>query len=261
MTEDRKVREAIREGTFTGSTAGFCDGFIQANVVILSSEYASEFLDYCTLNPKPCPLIAVGERGNPAFTEAGKSIDIRSDVPSYLVYRDGDFDAEPVSISELWEDDFVAFALGCSHSFEHALIRAGIPVRHIAKDVVVPMFRTDVETKSNGVFSGPLVVSMRPIAANLVDQTVSISSRYPHSHGAPIHIGEPAEIGITDLDQPDWGSRVPIAQGEVPVFWACGVTSQRAIERARPRIAITHRPGSMLITELAEDAVLSIPGL
>lgn len=261
LTASSSVRKGIRQGTFTGSTAGFCEGFIQANLVILPSNLASDFIGYCTSNPKPCPLIAVGDRGNPEFTQAGKGIDIRSDVPSYLVYRNGRFDAELVSILELWEDDFIAFALGCSHSFEHALVRADIPMRHIEKDIVVPMFRTNVETKSSGVFSGRLVVSMRPIAANLADQAVSISSRYPHSHGAPVHIGKPTEIGITDLDLPEWGSRVPIAADEVPVFRACGVTSQQAIQRARPRIAITHRPGSMLITELAEDAILSIPGL
>ena len=261
MEKHINIRQDIRAGRFTGSTAGFCEGLIQANVVILPADFAEPFVEYCYLNPKPCPLIALGDKGNPLLTNAGPDIDIRSDVPRYIVYKDGVLATELNSVSDIWQDDFVPFALGCSHSFEHGLMSKGIPMKHVQNQTVVPMYRTNVATVPNEVFSGPLVVSMRPILKSLVDEVVAISSGFPHSHGSPIHIGDPSEIGIFNLDAPDWGDSVEIDKDEIPVFWACGVTSQRAIENARPPIAITHRPGSMLITKLPEDSDLLIPGL
>lgn len=255
------TRQAIRDGKIKGSTAGLCDGYIQANVVILPSRFAVPFAEYCKLNPKPCPLIVAGGVANPILEGAGKGVDIRTDVPSYYVYEHGELKEQKTSILDIWDNTFVAFALGCSFSFERALIASGIPIRHIEKKSVVPMFQTNVKTKAYGDFAGPLVVSMRPIPKRRVNEVVSISGRFAHSHGAPVHIGAPDEIGILNLNRPDWGDPVAVQHDEVPVFWACGVTSQSAIENAKPPIAITHKPGSMLITELPEDSDLQIPGL
>ena len=256
-----QTRQLIREGKCTGSTAGLCPGYIQANVVILPADFAEPFAEFCYLNPKPCPLLAMGDRGNPMLLQAGANIDIRTDVAGYFVYSDGEFQEEHTSIEDIWNEDLVAFALGCSHSFEDALSSAGIGLRHIQNKTTVPMFQTNVETIPNEVFGGNLVVSMRPIATEQIDLAVQISSRFPHSHGTPVHVGNPANLGIGDISTPDWGNPVSIEANETPVFWACGVTSQVAVRTAKPPIAITHRPGSMLITELNDNSKLVVPGL
>jgi uncharacterized protein YcsI (UPF0317 family) len=195
------------------------------------------------------------------LSEAGPNIDIRTDVAGYFVYRDGEFETEETSISDYWSEDLVAFALGCSHSFEDALTSAGIGMRHIQNKSTVPMFQTNVDTIPNEVFGGKLVVSMRPIRTEQIDLAVQVSSRFPHSHGAPVHIGNPEALGIGDVSVPDWGEPVSIDADETPVFWACGVTSQVAVRTAKPPVAITHRPGSMLITELEDNSELFVPGL
>lgn len=261
MTDCSSIRRAIREGKYSASTAGLCQGFIQANVVILPAEFAEPFAEFCYLNPKPCPLLAVGDRGDPLLPEIGPDIDIRTDVAGYHIYREGKFEAERNSIVDDWNEELVSFALGCSHSFEDAMIAEGIGLRHIENRTTVPMFRTNIETVPNEVFGGQLVVSMRPIRNDMVDLAAEISSRFPHSHGGPVHVGKPADLGIANISSPDWGDTLQIGPDETPVFWACGVTSQLAVQTAKPPIAITHRPGSMLITEIRISSEVSIPGL
>jgi uncharacterized protein YcsI (UPF0317 family) len=208
---------------------------------------------YCQRNPKPCPLVGVGDTGNPKLFTLG-DIDIRTDVPAYNVYRNGRLAESVNDISDIWEDDFVAFALGCSFTFEQALIDAGVPLWHIENDTTVPMFRSSIETVEAGPFHGRMVVSMRSIAEDRVEQVSQIATRYPLAHGAPVHAGDPADIGIRDITAPDWGDPAPVEAGQVPMFWACGVTPQVALEEAGLDICITHKPGHMLITDVPEDA-------
>ncbi len=243
-------RAPIRAGIHTGQTAGLAPGHVQGNLVILPADWANDFLRFCQANPKPCPLLAVSEVGDPMLPTLGADIDIRTDVPRYRVYRDGELADEPTDIAALWRGDFVTFVIGCSFSFEEALLAAGVPVRHIQMNRNVPMYRTTMPCVPAGRFKGDLVVSMRPLTPADAIRAVQITSRFPSVHGAPVHIGMPGQIGIGDITQPDFGDPVDIAEGEVPVFWACGVTPQVAIRNARPPIAITHSPGTMLITDL-----------
>lgn len=247
------ARRMVRAGDHVGHTAGLARGFLQGNVVIIPRSHALAFATYCHRNPKPCPLLAIGDPGDPTLAPLGADIDIRTDVPRYNVYRDGAL-AEQVSILDgLWRSDFVTFVLGCSFSFEEALCQAGIRVRHIEVNRTVPMYRTSVATAPAGPFSGPLVVSLRMMPAAAALRAVQITARFVRAHGAPVHLGDPAAIGIRELEEPDWGDPPVADPGDVPVFWACGVTPQAAIERARPEIAITHCPGAMLITDLRSD--------
>lgn len=248
------LRQAIRSGEYCSHTAGLGRGFLQANLAILPHAHALDFMRFCHRNPKPCPLSGVSDTGNPMMFTLGKDIDIRTDVPAYNVYRDGQIDETVPDICDLWSDDLVAFALGCSFTFEHAVQKVGIPLWHIDNDKTVPMFRSNIETVPAGPFSGKMVVSMRAIPADRVEEVGEISRRFPLAHGAPIHWGDPAEIGIPDVSRPDWGDAAPLSDGLVPVFWACGVTPQVAIEAARLPLCITHKPGHMLITDVAEDA-------
>lgn len=243
------LRQKIRQGEHTGNTSGFGPGYVQCNVVILPAELAAQFLRFCQLNPKPCPLIAVGEPGNPALPLLG-DMDIRTDVPNYRVFRDGVMCEETADISHLWRDDLVTFALGCSFSFEEALLADGLEVRNVSAGVNVPMYRTNIECNSAAPFAGKMVVSMRPFKAADAIRAVQICTRFPSVHGAPIHLGDPGLIGIGDLAQPHYGDAVSIGEDELPVFWACGVTPQVALEEARPPFAITHSPGCMLVTDL-----------
>lgn len=243
-------RTPIRAGIHTGQTAGLAPGHVQGNLVILPADWANDFLRFCQANPKPCPLLAVSEVGDPMLPTLGTDIDIRTDVPRYRVYRDGELAGEPTDIRALWREDFVTFVIGCSFSFEEALLAAGVPVRHIQMNRNVPMYRTSMPCVPAGRFKGDLVVSMRPLTPADAIRAVQITSRFPSVHGAPVHIGAPDQIGIGDIARPDFGDPVDIAPGEMPVFWACGVTPQVAIRNARPPIAITHSPGTMLITDL-----------
>ena len=252
------VRQAIRSGQYASHTAGLGQGFLQANLAILPERWALDFMRYCQRNPKPCPISGVSDTGNPMMATLGREIDIRTDVPAYNIYRDGKLAGSATDIRDLWQDDFVAFALGCSFTFEHALSNAGISVWHIENDTTVPMFRSNIETVPAGDFGGKMVVSMRAIRDDQVDLAVEISRRFPAAHGAPVHWGDPAQIGIADLSQPDWGDPAPLPEGHVPVFWACGVTPQVAIDRARLPICITHKPGHMLVTDVPEDAETTI---
>jgi uncharacterized protein YcsI (UPF0317 family) len=219
-------------------------------VVILPSALANDFLRYCQRNPKPCPLLAVSEPGESLLPSLGTDIDIRTDLPRYRVWRDGVLTDQPTDICHLWRDDLVTFVIGCSFSFEEALLQAGLPLRHIAQNRNVAMYRSNIATTPSGAFSGPMVVSMRPLRASDAIRAIQITSRFPNVHGAPVHIGDPTQIGITDLSAPDYGDAVEVMPDEVPVFWACGVTPQAAITQARPEFCITHAPGAMLITDL-----------
>lgn len=245
-----QLRQRIRHGEHNGNTSGFAPGFVQCNIVILPADWANDFLRFCQLNPKPCPLVAAcNGPGDPAIPPLG-DIDIRTDVPSYRVFRDGDMVDELTDISDLWRDDLVTFALGCSFSFEEALLADGLEVRNVTEGVNVPMYRTSIECASAGAFSGNMVVSMRPFKASDAIRAVQICTRFPAVHGAPLHLGDPGLIGITDLARPDYGDAVTVREGELPVFWACGVTPQVALEAARPPFAITHSPGCMLVTDV-----------
>ena len=245
-----EARATMRDGRWTGITAGLAPAFAQANLVILPRDLAYDFLLFCVRNPKPCPLLDVTDAGSPVPQLAAPGADLRTDLPRYRVYRDGELVDEPLSIERYWSDDLVSFLLGCSFTFEHGLIEAGVPVRHIECGCNVPMFATNLACQPSGIFSGPLVVSMRPIPANLVAAAVQVSGRYPSVHGAPIQIGAPETLGIADLGKPDWGDPVPLLPGEVPVFWACGVTPQAVAMQARPSLMITHAPGHMFLTDI-----------
>lgn len=244
------ARLAIRTGEWNGQTSGLAEGHVQGNVVILPKSLAHDFLQYCQRNPKPCPLLAVSEPGQPTLAALGDDLDIRTDVPRYRVWRKGELVDETNDIRKLWRDDLVTFVIGCSFSFEQALLEAGLPVRHIEQGRNVPMFRTNIQTAEAGPFGGPMVVSMRPMKAQQTIRAIQVTTRFPDVHGAPVHFGAPGLIGIRDLASPDYGDAVDVHDGEIPVFWACGVTPQAAIERAKPEFCITHAPGAMLITDL-----------
>ncbi|MDQ2780120.1 MAG: putative hydro-lyase [Pseudomonadota bacterium] len=251
------VRQAIRDGAFSGHTSGLAQRYVQANLVILPRADAVDFLLYCQRNPKPCPLLAVGEPGDPRLPTLGADIDLRHDLARYRVWHHGELMDEPADIGALWRDDLVSFALGCSFSFEQALIDDGIRLRHVEEGRNVSMYRTNIDTVPAGPFAGPLVVSMRPLNAADAIRAVQITARLPQVHGAPVHLGDPALIGIADLAQPDYGEVMLLHPGELPVFWACGVTPQAALAQARPAFCITHAPGYMLVTDLLNHRLAS----
>lgn len=245
----KEAREAIRAGKWARPTSGLCRGHVQANLVILPKDWAYDFLVFAQRNPKPCPVLDVTEPGDPEPRIVAPGADLRTDLPRYRVWKDGKLAAEPENIREYWRDDLVAFLLGCSFSFEGALLEAGVPVRHIELGLNVPMYQTNIPCRPAGRLSGPMVVSMRPIPHALVPKAVLCTGRFPAVHGAPVHIGDPAVIGISDVTRPDFGQAVPIHEGEVPVFWACGVTPQAALMASKPPFAITHAPGHMFICD------------
>lgn len=252
--DPREARLRIRDGRHTGHTAGLANGYLQGNLVILPEREALDFFRYCQRNPKPCPLVGVSDTGDPLLRTLGDDIDIRSDVPGYNVFRDGALAEQVGDIAGLWRDDFVAFIIGCSFTFEQALVAGGIRLRHWEENRTVPMYRTSIETVPAGPFSGGMVVSMRPMTRRDAIRACEITGRYPHAHGAPVHLGDPAAIGIADIGRPDFGEAVTIRADEIPVFWACGVTPQNTVVQAGVPICITHRPGSMLITDIPAEA-------
>jgi uncharacterized protein YcsI (UPF0317 family) len=247
-----QVRSACRSGEWIGQTSGLAAGFAQANLVILPRELAYDFLLFCQRNPKACPLLDVTDAGSPVPTAIAPRADLRTDLPRYRVWEHGKLVDEPTDIRDRWRDDFVSFLIGCSFTFEAALLRGGVPVRHIELGVNVPMFRTNIVCRPAGVFHGPLVVSMRPLSPADAIRAVEITARFPNMHGTPVHLGSPEAIGIADLALPDFGDAVPVGSNEVPVFWACGVTPQAAVMVARPPLVITHSPGCMFVTDLEE---------
>lgn len=245
-----QVRRAVRAGHWQDHTSGLAQESVQANLVILPAKLAGDFMRFCQRNPKPCPVLGISEPGSWQIPGLGEDLDIRTDVPRYRVWQRGELVAEPIDIKNLWRDDLVSFALGCSFSFEHALLQAGVSLRHVRQNKNVAMYRTRIPTVAAGPFSGPLVVSMRPLRARDVIRAVQICSRMPEVHGAPVHLGDPGLIGIADLSRPDYGDAVDVLPDELPVFWACGVTPQAALAAARPEFCITHAPGAMLVTDL-----------
>jgi uncharacterized protein YcsI (UPF0317 family) len=244
-----EARKAIREGKWPKPTSGLCRGRVQANLVILPKDWAYDFLVFAQRNPKPCPVLDVTEPGDPEPRIVAPGADLRTDIPKYRIWKDGRLAAEPANITEYWRDDLVAFLLGCSFSFEGALVEAGVPVRHMELGLNVPMYQTNIPCKPAGRLSGPMVVSMRPIPHALVPKAVLCTGRFPAVHGAPVHIGDPEAIGIADVNRPDFGQAVPIHEGETPVFWACGVTPQAALMASKPPFAITHAPGHMFLCD------------
>jgi uncharacterized protein YcsI (UPF0317 family) len=249
LSASRAARLAIRRNAHAGPTSGLAPGFVQANLAILPQALAQEFLQFCQRNPKPCPVIGISAPGDPRVPVLGEDLDIRTDLPRYRVWRNGALVDEPTDVLKWWRNDLVTFAIGCSFSFEEALLEAGIELRHMTCDCTVPMYRTSVETAAAGPFHGPLVVSMRPMKPADAIRAIQITTRFPSVHGAPVHIGKPELIGIKDLGRPDWGDAVPVHEDEIPVFWACGVTPQSVIMAVRPDFCITHYPGAMLVTD------------
>ena len=256
-TDPGEVRRHIRTGEYRGHTGALAKGFVQANLAIMPLDYAEDFLRFCQRNPKPCPLLAMSEPGDPRLPELAQDLDIRTDLSSYRVFRDGEYDGDVVSIEDLWRDDFVVFALGCSFSFEEPLVDAGLRLRHWEDGSVCPMFLTDIDCAPAGRFSGKMVVSMRPFTPADAIKAVQITSRYPRVHGAPVHLGMPELIGVEDIGRAWQGDDPMLGADEIPVFWACGVTPQVAVRSARPPLAITHTPAHMLVTDV-RNASLSV---
>ena len=249
-SDPRASRQAIRGGAYTGYTAGIAPGFVQANICILPAKWAEDFLLYCQRNPRPCPLIARSDVGDPRLPTLSDDLDIRTDVPRYHIFRDGTFVEEVTDIHSYWRDDLVTFALGCSFSFEEALQEAGVRLKFLERNNVAAVYVTNVDTVPAGPFKGPLVVTMRAFTPADAIRAVQITSRFPNVHGAPVHLGNPGSIGVDlsrrylDVGDPE------VADDELPVFWACGLTPQLAVKNARPPLCITHAASSMLITDL-----------
>ena len=245
-----ELRRLIRTGQVKHiPTAGMCAGYAQANLVILPRAYAGDFREYARLNPAPCPLLEVLD-GDPRTRDMAADGNILTDIPEYFIYKNGQLAQRCADATPFWEEGMVGFLIGCSFSFEEALMGAGIEVRHIAMGRNVPMYRTSVMTRPVGPFSGPTVCSMRPMTPADAQKASAITAAMPNVHGAPLHIGDPEKIGVHDLMHPDYGEPVDIYPGEVPVFWPCGVTPQAAIENARPPLVITHSPGHMFVTDI-----------
>jgi uncharacterized protein YcsI (UPF0317 family) len=251
----QEIRADIRAGKMTGVTAGFCPGYVQANLAVLPKEHAYDFLLFCQRNPRPCPLLEVTDAGSPEPAGVAPGADLRTDLPRYRIYRDGMLVDEVSDATAYWRDDLVAFLLGCSFTFEWALLDAGIPLRHLQHGRNVAMWRTSIECRPAGLFHGPMVVSMRPIPCGLLARAVTASARFPGAHGAPMHIGDPASIGIRDITQPEWGDAQEFEPGDVPVFWACGVTPQAVALASKPPFMITHSPGHMFVSDMPNSAL------
>jgi uncharacterized protein YcsI (UPF0317 family) len=255
LSTGKRVRLACRDEGFAGQTSGLADGFVQANLVVLPAAAAADFREFCRRNPQPCPLLDVTDPGNPVPSRLAADADLRTDLPRYRIWNNGELAGEVTDLVDLWRDDFVSFLIGCSFTFEAALVRAGLSLRHLERGVNVAMYRTNRACESAGPFRGPLVVSMRPFKPADAIRAVQITSRYPAVHGAPVHIGLPADLGIADLSRPDYGDAVPVESDELPVFWACGVTPQAVLAAARLPLAITHSPGCMFVSDVHDESL------
>ena len=259
MSAARAFRQLVRAGEHTTHTTGLGEAlgrYAQANLVILPRKEAKDFERFCKLNPKPCPLLEVTEAGSPFLKHMGTDIDLRTDIPSYRIFRHGELVEETDQVKTYYNNnnnDLVGFILGCSFSFEQAILDAGLPVRHIEQNVNVPMYRTNQPCQSSGIFGGPLVVSMRPYKQDEIDKVIEITRRYPRVHGEPVHVGSPEEIGININEKPDWGDQIVLASDDIPVFWACGVTPQAVVLESKPEFCITHSPGHMLILDVENE--------
>ncbi len=251
------MRAAIRRGEWARPTAGAASGFAQANLVALPEADAFDFLRFCVANPRPCPLLEVMDPGA-VEPRIAPGADVRTDLPRYRIHRHGELAGEVTDARDAWREDLVAFLIGCSFTFERALLAAGVPVRHVEQGVNVPMYRTAVDCTPAGRFSGPLVVSMRPMTPAEAIRATQVTTRYAAVHGAPVHVGDPAALGIADLGAPDYGDAVEVRPGEVPVFWACGVTPQAVAASSRPQLMITHAPGHMFVTDLRDETLATL---
>lgn len=247
------MRKMIRDGNFKNPTAGICAGYAQCNLVVLPKEYAYDFLLFTQRNPKACPVLEVSDAGSRKLNALAKDADIATDIPRYRVYENGVLTGEYDDVSHLWREDFVSFLIGCSFSFESALLSSGIEIRHITEDCNVPMYKTNIACQPAGFFEGNMVVSMRPIPYEQVVKAVTVTAQMPRVHGSPIHIGDPSKIGISDISKPDFGDSVSVKEGEVPVFWPCGVTPQAVVMQVKPSIVITHAPGYMFVTDIKNE--------
>ena len=255
LSDPAELRAAARRREWQTSTAGHCPGYQQANLVILPAELASDFASFCTRNPKPCPLIEITPPGDPEPRLSAPGADLRTDVPGYRVYRSGELVETPPSLEAHWRGDLVGFLLGCSFTFEHALAEAGVELRHVAAGTTVPMFTSSLRCLPAGRFAGPMVVTLRPVPRRQLGLVLELSARYPHAHGVPVHVGDPEQIGVSDLGRPDFGDPVEVRADDVPVFWGCGVTPQAVAREARPELMITHEPGRMFVTDLPREGL------
>jgi uncharacterized protein YcsI (UPF0317 family) len=247
--ELEEVRARIREGKHAGPTGGLARGYVQTNLVVLPRDFAFEFLKFCVRNPRPCPVLEVTDAGSPVPAVMAPGADLRTDVPKYRVYEGGELVEEPTDIRPHWRDDLVSFLIGCSFTFERALLEAGLRLAHLDQGRNVPMYVTLKECVPSGPFAGPMVVSMRPYRADEIPLVVALSGRYPTMHGAPVHVGDPGSMGVRDLREPEFGDFVSIEEYQIPVFWACGVTPQAVAMKAAPPLMITHSPGHMFVTD------------
>ena len=255
--EIEEVRERIRKGEHAGPTGGLAPGYVQTNLVILPEEYAFDFLKFCVRNPRPCPVLEVTDTGSPAPAVMAPGADLRTDVPKYRIYENGEIVDEPADINSYWRGDLVSFLIGCSFTFERALLDAGLRLAHLDQGKNVPMYVTNHDCTPSGPFAGPMVVSMRPYQPEEVPRAVAVSGRYPTMHGAPVHVGDPEALGIRNLGEPEFGDAISMDEGQVPVFWACGVTPQAVAMEARPRFVITHSPGHMFVTDRLDGEYLA----
>ena len=253
-----EARAAIRRGDWTGPTPGVAPGFAQANLVALPAADAFDFLRFCVRNPKPCPVLEVTDPGSPEPALTAPGADLRTDLPRYRLWRRGELAEEAEDARAFWREDLVAFLIGCSFTFERALLAEGLPIRHLEQGVNVPMYRTGRDCRPAGRFAGPLVVSMRPMTPAEAIRAAEVTARYPTVHGAPVHLGDPAALGIEDLAAPDYGDAVEVRDGELPVFWACGVTPQAVAAASRPELMITHAPGHMFVTDTPDAALATL---
>jgi uncharacterized protein YcsI (UPF0317 family) len=249
------VRELIRRGELDRPTAGLCQGYVQANLAVVPKALAYDFLLFCQRNPKSCPVLDVTDAGSPEPRFLAPGADLRYDIPRYRVWKKGELVDEPTDVAQYWREDLVAFLLGCSFTFETALLNAEVPIRHIEEDCNVPMYMTNIACRPAGFFHGTTVVSMRPMRPELAIRAVQITSRFPGVHGAPVHIGDPSAIGIKDINKPEFGDSVTIHPGEIPVFWACGVTPQAVAMAVKPELMITHSPGHMFIGDIRDESL------
>lgn len=247
----REARERFREGG-TGTTAGRAPGHVQANLLAVPADWAYDVLLFCQRNPKPCPVLDVTEAGGWS-TPLAPGADLRTDLPGYRVWADGRLVDEPTEVTGYWREDLVSFLIGCSFTFETALSAAGVPMRHIEQGRTVPMYTTGRPCRPAGRLHGPMVVSMRPVPPDLLSAALNVSALLPAVHGAPVHCGEPGGLGIADLARPDFGDPVDAAPGDIPVFWACGVTLQAVLMASGPPFALTHAPGQMFITDARDE--------
>ncbi|MBP8784947.1 MAG: putative hydro-lyase [Synergistaceae bacterium] len=248
-TKPKEMREIIRNGGWDYPTSGLCLGHVQGNMIVLPKDWAYDFLVFAQRNPKPCPILDITEPGKTEPVLVAPGADLSRDIPRYRVWENGKLVDEPTDVTKYWGEDMVGILLGCSFSFEGALIEAGIPIRHMNCGCNVPMFITNIPCTPAGRLSGPMVVSMRPVHYSKIPRAVLCTGRFPAVHGAPIHIGDPSQIGITDINKPNFGDPVEIRKDELPVFWACGVTPQAALMNSKPPFAITHAPGHMFICD------------